>query len=71
MECENKVFFKPMNKEVSATQRGRQYCPFGNGEQIVSENIFKDQKSIEPRFVIDVPQMDPRPLVRIGTEFRN
>ena len=63
-KCKNFIKSDVVDGEVSASERGIAYCPFGvNGGNPPS--IFSQPtKSL-------VPQMDPRPLNKIGWEWRN
>lgn len=63
-ECKSIINSSIVNGEVSGSDRGIVYCPFGiNGENPPS--IFPPAtKSL-------IPQMDPRPLNKIGWEWRN
>ena len=70
VECKKTVYSEFIKGEVSAPQRGEQLCPFGINDTYIHMN-FKDQDSIPPRFVGDAPQLNPRPLSRIGKEWKN
>ena len=76
--CSNVVYSNQINDVVHDSQRGKVFCPFGMGESL-NKNIFNDQYSL----IMDngikkwgnttwgsVPQLDPRPLSKIGLEWR-
>jgi len=75
--CSNEVWSPVINGLVHDTQRGKVFCPFGMGE---SQNrpIYGDQSYLvhnnpsqfERTTWGRAPQLDPRPLARIGLEFR-
>lgn len=70
--CSNEQYSPLYNNTVSAPQRELTFCPFGKNNTM-NISTFTDQKGI----IIDkttkwgkVPQLDPRPLSRIGLEWR-
>ena len=73
--CSNVVYSDQINNYVHDTQRGKVFCPFGKGETL-NKNIYNDQVAIiNPRTWGqstwgNVPQLDPRPLSKIGLEWR-
>jgi len=74
--CTNVVWSPVVNGLVNDTQRGKVFCPFGKGNSlntpIYTDQIYLNQLNQIPNTTWGrVPQLDPRPLVRVGLEFRN
>ena len=75
--CSNQVYSPVVNGYVTDTLRGKVFCPFGKGDSM-NQPIFGDQLwmntfqgSAWGRTTWGhVPQMDPRPLAKIGLSFR-
>ena len=70
-KCPNLVYSMGFNELIHDSQRGIVNCPFGlNGS--MNGNIFQDQKTINYSNTKwgRAPQMDPRPLAKIGLEYR-
>ena len=78
--CKNNLYSNVVNGLVHDTQRGKVFCPFGMGNSM-NQNIFTDQLSSDNTFMSNipgwatstwghVPQMDPRPLAKIGLSWR-
>ena len=75
--CSNVVWSNAVNGFVHDSQNGKVFCPFGAGETL-NTPIFGDQAylvSLQPGKFQNttwgkVPQLDPRPLAKIGLEFR-
>ena len=75
--CSNEVYSTALNAKVHDTLRGKVFCPFGMGESM-NTPIYGDQsylvKSQPKRFQGTtwgrVPQLDPRPLTKIGLDWR-
>jgi len=73
--CSNVVYSKELKNWVHDSQRGKVFCPFGMGETL-NKNIYTDQISIinpakwNTTTWGSVPQLDPRPLSKIGLEWR-
>jgi hypothetical protein len=75
--CSNKVWSRELNAFVHDTLAGKVFCPFGKGNSL-NKPIYGDQAyiySLNPgRFNSTtwgrVPQLDPRPLAKIGLEWR-
>ncbi len=75
--CSNNVFSPVVNGYVHDTQRGKVFCPFGQGDSM-NKPIFGDQSflnaSRSPEYSTTtwgrVPQLDPRPLNKIGLTWR-
>ena len=65
-DCSNTItsFYGP----VSGPQRGDYKCPFGIHENI---GIFFRESIGNNTTWGRVPQLDPRPIARIGMEYRN
>jgi hypothetical protein len=78
--CSNETFSRVLNTYVHDSQRGKVFCPFGkNGS--MNQTIFGDQGSLNksninlnnnyPRTTFGhAPQLNPRPLSKIGLEWR-
>lgn len=73
--CENVVWSPVVNSLVHDTQRGKVFCPFGKGNSL-NTSIYIDQNYLNRLNQLPqttwgrVPQLDPRPLTRVGLEFR-
>jgi len=75
--CSNEVWSPVVNGLVHDTQRGKVFCPFGMGDS-QNRTIYGDQSYIihnnpsqfEQTTWGRVPQLSPRPLAKIGLEFR-
>jgi len=69
--CSNKANSKLLNGAVNATEIGLAYCPFGKNDSM-NKSIFMDQDSVNYGNTQwgRAPQMDPRPLSRIGLDWR-
>ena len=73
--CLNVVWSPVVNGLVHDTLAGKVFCPFGKKETL-NERTYSDQAYINnlnkyvPTTWGRVPQLDPRPLARIGLEFR-
>jgi hypothetical protein len=72
--CKNTMNIDGIRAE--APQREKIFCPFGIH---LNTSIYKDHNFLESYLQLNnrnttwgrVPQLDPRPLSRIGMEFRN
>jgi hypothetical protein len=71
--CSNEVWSQDLNAVVHDTQRGKVFCPFGKGDSM-NQNIFNDQsfknQDLRRTPFGMAPQMDPRPLSKIGLSWR-
>jgi hypothetical protein len=75
--CGNEVWSKELNAYVHDTLAGKVFCPFGRGDTM-NKPIYGDQAyiySLAPiKFTSSTwgraPQLDPRPLSKIGLEWR-
>ena len=73
--CQNVVWSPVVNSYVHDSQRGKVFCPFGKGDTM-NTSIYNDQiymnnlNHLVPTTWGRVPQLDPRPLTKIGLEFR-
>ena len=75
--CSNVVWSPVVNALVHDSQNGKVFCPFGKGESM-NTPIFGDQSFLvqsNPNGFKNttwgrVPQLTPRPLAKIGLEFR-
>ena len=75
--CSNEVYSTALNAKVHDTLRGKVFCPFGMGESL-NTPIYGDQSylvQLQPnRFQGSTwgraPQLDPRPLVKVGLHWR-
>ena len=78
--CENKVFSNVVSGMVHDSERGKVFCPFGMGESM-NQPIYGDQGilnatqiNLNPKWGKSTwghaPQMDPRPLTKIGLTWR-
>jgi hypothetical protein len=77
--CSNRVWSRQLNSYVHDTLAGKVFCPFGRGGSM-NKPIYGDQAYIysliqEPaKFTSTTwgraPQLDPRPLAKIGLEWR-
>lgn len=78
--CSNVVWSPVVNGYVHDTQRGKVFCPFGKGESL-NQTTFEDQGYLNVGNVFNngnytqttwgkVPQLDPRPLTKIGLSWR-
>jgi len=78
--CSNVVFSRVVNAPVHDSDRGKVFCPFGIGNSM-NQPIYGDQailteenKAINPNWGKTtwghVPQLDPRPLTKIGLSWR-
>ena len=70
--CSNLVYSPVVNGMVHDSQTGKVFCPFGfNGS--MNQSIFGDQNSLRTNTSTTwgrAPQMDPRPLSKIGLTWR-
>jgi hypothetical protein len=78
--CSNVVYSNVLDNYVHDTERAKVFCPFGKGESL-NLNTFGDQTNL---YSIDTlqnpnyfktkwghaPQLTPRPLAKIGLEWR-
>jgi hypothetical protein len=72
-ECYNQITTNLYPGNVYATERAFAYCPFGKGESM-NRDIFNEQKTLnisQDTTWGRVPQLSPRPLTRIGLEWKN
>jgi len=73
--CSNDVWNPVVNGMVHDSQNGKVFCPFGKGESM-NASIFESQIYLnelnKPKATTwgRAPQLDPRPLARIGLEWR-
>ena len=71
--CSNSVFSPVVNGKVHDPLNGKVFCPFGMGETL-NQNIMTDQfylnKNIQRTPWGMVPQLDPRPLAKVGLSWR-
>ena len=78
--CSNNVWSKELNGYVHDTQRGKVFCPFGTNDSM-NQMIYQDQwlinsnnKKFKPNYNCTTwgraPQLDPRPLTKIGLSWR-
>jgi hypothetical protein len=78
--CENSLYSTAINNVVHDSQRGKVFCPFGMGNSM-NQPIFADQGILNANSIQKnpnwgkttwghVPQMDPRPLAKIGLTWR-
>ena len=72
--CSNEVYSKVLNSYVHDSQRGKVFCPFGKkntmNQSIFSDQIFLNSYINNTTTFGRAPQLDPRPLSKIGLEFR-
>jgi hypothetical protein len=73
--CSNNVYSSQLGGPVHDSQRGKVLCPFGtNGS--MNKSVFGDQGYInkvnnyQPTTWGRAPQLNPRPLAKIGLEWR-
>ena len=73
--CSNVVWSPVVNALVHDSQNGKVFCPFGKGESM-NTPIYGDQAFLTKLNGFKnttwgrVPQLNPRPLAKIGLEFR-
>ena len=78
--CQNELYSNVVNGPVHDTLRGKVFCPFGIGNSM-NQPIFGDQGIINNQNLLNqpgwgsttwghAPQMDPRPLTKIGLSWR-
>ena len=72
--CSNVVYSSRLNTLVHDSQRGKVFCPFGTGESM-NQSIFVDQMNIVGNRLMNTkwgmaPQLDPRPLTKVGLDWR-
>jgi hypothetical protein len=79
--CQNNVYSNVLGGYTHDSQRGKVFCPFGTLNSM-NKPIFGDQiiANIQNNKLIPnwststwghAPQMDPRPLAKIGLSWRN
>ena len=79
-KCSNQVFSNQLNAVVHDTQRGKVFCPFGAGDSM-NKSIYSGQEYLNTVNLMNnqnfentqwgrVPQLNPRPLAKIGLEWR-
>ena len=73
--CSNELFSPIVNGLVHDTQRAKVFCPFGKADSM-NKSIYTDQAFLNNLNNLPattwgrVPQLDPRPLAKIGLSFR-
>ena len=74
--CSNQVYSPVVSNYVHDSTRGKVFCPFGKNNSM-NQSIFSDQLSLIDHFNDQrmtrwghVPQLYPRPLSKIGLEWR-
>jgi len=73
--CSNSVFSPVVNGKVHDPLNGKVFCPFGMGDSL-NQSIYADQSSLnafnnyKPTTWGRAPQLEPRPLSKIGLEWR-
>jgi hypothetical protein len=78
--CDNRVYSPVLNNYVHDSQRGKVFCPFGKNNSM-NKPIFGDQGFLNLSNIINnpnytnttfgqAPQLNPRPLSKIGLEWR-
>ena len=73
--CSNVIWSPVVNGYVHDTQLGKVFCPFGKGDTLnistYNDQAFINKINDRPQTTWgNVPQLNPRPLARIGLEFR-
>ena len=74
--CSNNTFSNLLDGYVHDVQRAKVFCPFGKDESMNKSN-YSDQKFINDTTNTPittwgrVPQLNPRPLSKIGLEWRS
>jgi hypothetical protein len=78
--CSNNIYSPVVNGNVHDSQTGKVFCPFGKGNTM-NTSIYQDQQFLN---LVNVdkynnyfkttwghaPQIDPRPLTKIGLSWR-
>jgi hypothetical protein len=75
--CSNVVWSPVVNGYVHDSQNGKVFCPFGKGNSM-NISTYQDQSflvNLNPNEFQNttwgrVPQLDPRPLTKVGLEWR-
>jgi hypothetical protein len=73
--CSNTVFSPVVNGKVHDPLSGKVFCPFGMGESL-NQSVYSDQNYLNrtnnlPRTTWGMaPQLEPRPLAKVGLEWR-
>jgi len=78
--CSNNVYSPQIHAMVHDSQRGKVFCPFGT-KGSMNKPIFGDQGYLNTNNINKnnnypyttwghAPQLDPRPLTKIGLEWR-
>jgi hypothetical protein len=75
--CNNMVYSNILDGYVHDTERGKVFCPFGKGESL-NQSIYAPQLLLDRTQGRDylntkwghAPQLYPRPLTKIGLEWR-
>ena len=75
--CQNVVWSPVVKSLVHDTQRGKVFCPFGKGESL-NQSIYAPQLLLDRTQGTNylntkwghAPQLYPRPLTKIGLEWR-
>ena len=75
--CSNDVYSPVVNNYVHDSQRGKVFCPFGK-KNTMNQSIYSDQLSLDLLHNNNyfyttfghAPQLNPRPLSKIGLEWR-
>jgi hypothetical protein len=72
-KCSNLVYSSQLGNYVHDSQRGKVFCPFGSGDSM-NQSIFVDQMNIGNQISNTkwgrAPQLYPRPLSKIGLDWR-
>jgi hypothetical protein len=75
--CSNTVYSRLLNGNVHDVERAKVFCPFGKGESM-NLSVFLSQLDLDSTKKKEyfktkwghAPQLDPRPLAKIGLEWR-
>ena len=75
--CNNMVYSNFLDGYVHDTERGKVFCPFGKGESL-NQSIYAPQLLLDRTQGTNylntkwghAPQLYPRPLTKIGLEWR-
>jgi hypothetical protein len=73
--CKNDFYAPVLDDKAKGPTRTLTFCPFGKGDSL-NKSILDDQKYLYKTSNKNtrwgrVPQLDPRPLVKVGLEWRN
>jgi hypothetical protein len=73
--CSNTVFSPVVNGLVHDPYNGKVFCPFGKGQSMnqstqIDQQLLNSYYNYKPTTWGRAPQLDPRPLAKVGLSWR-